>query len=133
MELSSGDLVKADGETWRVDRILDEGVHTKNICLISLSGSVQHWVTKDRIDANLTFNQRLIDGDLSALVQLTEEERRSFEARSWQMFFARHVKYTDCQSARQLLENEFHGEPISLRGLEEVAQRIDSSLPKRKL
>ena len=101
--------------------------------LYSLDGSRQCFVHRSQIRINYTLNQRLNEGDLSALVQLTDEERTEFETKAWQMFFSRHIKYSDCDALRSLAEAEFHGEPISLRGLEEVAQRIDSSLPKRKL
>ncbi len=127
--VSRGDLVRADdGLNWRVER-----ADADSMVLYSMDGSRQRFVDASRIKVNFTFNQRLHDGDLSALVQLTPEERSSFEDRSWQMFFARHVKYSDCDALRSLIEAEFHGEPISLRGLEEVASRIDSSLPKRQL
>ena len=69
--VSRGDLVRADdGLNWRVERVDGD-----SIVLYSLDGSRQRFVNDTQIRVDFTFNHRLNEGDLSALVQL--ERRRA--------------------------------------------------------
>ncbi len=130
MQVNRGDVVKSGGETWRVERV-DGPNHS--IVLYSLDGARQCFPSKDQIEANLSFNERLNSGDISALADLTDEERRNFEAKTWQLFFRRHFSVADCQATRSMLTDFLNGDFVSLAGLEQGLSKLRDKLATRQL
>jgi hypothetical protein len=154
MQVNRGDVVTAYGHSWRVESVGRDGV-----CISSLvPGSAdERWINNDEIESNLTeqsrlaerqraahinqqiqleedqFNQRLLDGDLSALAQLTDAERMEFEAKTWQLFFQRHIGVADCQATRSMLTSFLNGDFVSLAGLEQGLSKLRDKLPARQL
>lgn len=131
MAFRPGDIIKlhGDGQSWRVERVgPGDSVHA-----ISLDGSRQCWPTKDQVEANYTFLERCAEGDVSALVQLTPAERTEFEAKTWQLFFARHIGIADCQATRSMLTDFLHGDFVSLAALEQGLEKLCDRLPTRQL
>lgn len=156
MTINRGDVVTAYGHSWRVKSVGRNGV-----CISSLiPGSAdERFINNDEIESNLTeqsrlverqraahikqqiqeegqdiaFNQRLLEGDPSAIAQLTDEQREEMESLTWRIFFQRHVGLADCEATRSMLTDFLHGDFVSLAGLEQGLEKLRDKLPTRQL
>src|SRR5690242_1716901 len=99
-------------------RALIEDIRTKQSGMAKKSDlAVEEKLTEQA--AADAYTRRLDSGDPSALVQLTDEQREDFEARTWTTFFSRHIGIADCDATRSILTEWHHGDFISLASLEQ--------------
>jgi len=80
------------------------------------------------------FTRRLDAGDPTATVEIELSDKRDeFEEQSFQRFFSRHIGIIDCDASRSLLREYFHGDLVTLGGLEMALEKLRDRLPKRAL
>jgi hypothetical protein len=80
------------------------------------------------------FTRRLDAGDPDATVQIEMAgQRDTFEEESFRRFFARHINIVECEASRSMLSEYFHGDIITLGGLEQALESMRERLPKRTI
>ena len=96
---------------------------------------------EDKQKAEIMYRQKIDDfmnradaGDPDATVQIEMAgKREAFEEESFRRFFARHIGVMDCDATRSMLREYFHGDIVTLGGLEQALETMRERLPKRTI